>query len=50
MKRTAQGWLATVRTWMRRDLDKGALKTQNSKGNEDREYMEYLKMSHESGY
>lgn len=48
VKRTANGWVATARTWMRNDLQKGTLKTVDKKG-EDLEYQEYLKMSYESG-
>jgi len=50
MKRTGVGWIATARTWMRNDLQKGALKTLNGNGKDENDYQEYLKMSHESNY
>lgn len=42
MKRTAKGWIATARTWMREDYRKGNLKT--SVVEEKSDYEEYLKM------
>jgi len=50
VKRTASGWVATARTWMRTDYGKGALKLVNKQVKEDLDYQEYLKMGDESGY
>lgn len=51
VKRTAKGWVATARTWMRADLQKGKLVMAKKSGTKnDDDYEEYLKMSHESGY
>lgn len=43
-KRTARGWLATARTFMRGDKEKGKLKTKNSlQGNNSEEMLNFLK-------
>ncbi len=46
VKRTANGWIATARTWMEKDKDKGKLKMIDDSldSNTDEEMKEYLSM------